>query len=143
MTSIAIIGTGYVGLTSGACFARLGHDVACVDVDADKVARLSAGDVPIVEEGLDALVAEGLGSGRLRFTTDVAEGVADRAVVFLCVPTPHSPDGSVDLSYVEAAASSLGPLLTPGAVVVNKSTVPVGTTRVVKRLLDRDDVTVA
>lgn len=143
MTSIAIIGTGYVGLTSGACFARLGHDVACVDVDADKVARLSAGDVPIVEEGLDALVAEGLGSGRLRFTTDVAEGVADRAVVFLCVPTPHSPDGSVDLSYVEAAASSLGPLLTPGAVVVNKSTVPVGTTRVVERLLDRDDVTVA
>jgi len=143
MTSIAIIGTGYVGLTTGACLAHLGHDVACVDVDDDKVAGLSAGRVPILEEGLEALVDEGLRTGRLRFTTDVAGAVAGRTVVMLCVPTPHAADGSVDLGYVESAAATLGPLLDPGAVVVDKSTVPVGTTRLVAGLLGRHDVSVA
>jgi len=143
MATIAIIGTGYVGLTSGACFAHLGHDVVCADVDTDKVARLSAGEVRTVEVGLGDLVAEGRTAGRLRFTDDVAEAVAGREVVVLCVPTPHAPDGSVDLSAVEAAATAIGPALEPGAVVVDKSTVPVGTTHLVAGLLDRDDVTVA
>ena len=143
MATIAIIGTGYVGLTSGACFAHLGHDVVCADVDTDKVARLSAGEVTTVEVGLGDLVAEGRTAGRLRFTDDVAEAVAGREVVVLCVPTPHAPDGSVDLSAVEAAATAIGPALEPGAVVVDKSTVPVGTTHLVAGLLDRDDVTVA
>jgi len=143
MATIAIIGTGYVGLTSGACLAHLGHDVVCADVDTDKVARLSAGEVTTVEAGLGDLVAEGRAAGRLRFTDDVAEAVAGREVVVLCVPTPHTPDGSVDLSAVEAAATAIGPALEPGAVVVDKSTVPVGTTRLVAELLDRDDVTVA
>jgi len=143
MATIAIIGTGYVGLTSGACFAHLGHDVVCADVDTDKVARLSAGEVRTVEAGLDDLVAEGQTAGRLRFTDDVTDAVAGREVVVLCVPTPHAPDGSVDLSAVEAAATAIGPALEPGAVVVDKSTVPVGTTHLVAGLLDRDDVTVA
>jgi len=143
MATIAIIGTGYVGLTSGACFAHLGHDVVCADVDSDKVARLAAGEVRTVEVGLGDLVAEGRTAGRLRFTDDVAEAVAGREVVVLCVPTPHAPDGSVDLSAVEAAATAIGPALEPGAVVVDKSTVPVGTTHLVAGLLDRDDVTVA
>ena len=143
MATIAIIGTGYVGLTSGACLAHLGHDVVCADVDTDKVARLSAGEVRTVEVGLGDLVAEGRTTGRLRFTDDVAEAVAGREVVVLCVPTPHAPDGSVDLSAVEAAATAIGPALEPGAVVVDKSTVPVGTTHLVAGLLDRDDVTVA
>jgi len=143
MATIAIIGTGYVGLTSGACFAHLGHDVVCADVDTDKVARLSAGEVRTVEVGLGDLVAEGRTAGRLRFTDDVADAVAGREVVVLCVPTPHAPDGSVDLSAVEAAATAIGPALESGAVVVNKSTVPVGTTHLVAGLLDRDDVTVA
>ena len=143
MATIAIIGTGYVGLTSGACFAHLGHDVVCADVDTDKVARLSAGEVRTVEVGLGDLVVEGRTAGRLRFTDDVADAVAGREVVVLCVPTPHAPDGSVDLSAVEAAATAIGPALEPGAVVVDKSTVPVGTTHLVAGLLDRDDVTVA
>jgi len=143
MATIAIIGTGYVGLTSGACFAHLGHDVVCADVDTDKVARLSAGEVRTVEAGLDDLVAEGRAAGRLRFTDDVADAVTGREIVVLCVPTPHAPDGSVDLSAVEAAATAIGPALEPGAVVVDKSTVPVGTTHLVAGLLDRDDVTVA
>ena len=143
MATIAIIGTGYVGLTSGACFAHLGHDVVCADVDADKVAQLSAGEVRTVEAGLGDLVAEGQAAGRLRFTDDVADAVAGREVVILCVPTPHAPDGSVDLSAVETAATAIGPALEPGAVVVDKSTVPVGTTHLVAGLLDRDDVSVA
>ena len=143
MARLAIIGTGYVGLTTGACLAHLGHDVVCADVDVEKVDRLADGEVPIVEAGLSDLVAEGLSADRLRFTADVAGSVADRQVVFLCVPTPHAPDGSVDLSYVEAAAASIGASLAPGAVVVNKSTVPVGTTAVVSGIIGRDDVAVA
>ena len=143
MARLAIIGTGYVGLTTGACLAHLGHDVVCADVDVEKVDRLVDGEVPIVEAGLSDLVAEGLSADRLRFTADVAGSVADRQVVFLCVPTPHAPDGSVDLSYVEAAAASIGASLAPGAVVVNKSTVPVGTTAVVSGIIGRDDVAVA
>jgi UDPglucose 6-dehydrogenase len=142
MARIAIIGTGYVGLSSGACFAHLKHSVTCVDVVQEKIDLLNEGILPIVETGLDDLVAEGVNAGRLRFTTDVASAVEDADVIFLCVPTPEGADGSADLSYIQAAAKTLSPLLRSGAVVVNKSTVPVGSTKVVERELKRPDISV-
>ncbi|MFM8857205.1 MAG: UDP-glucose dehydrogenase family protein [Actinomycetota bacterium] len=142
MTNIAVIGTGYVGLSSGACFARLGHVVTCVDVVEEKVAKLRAGILPIVETGLEELVTEGVSAGRLSFTTDVASAVVDAEVVFLCVPTPEGEDGNADLSYIQTAARTISPLLQTGAIVVNKSTVPVGSTKVVERELKRPDVSV-
>jgi UDPglucose 6-dehydrogenase len=142
MSRIAIVGTGYVGLTTGACFAHLGHEVVCADVDADKVAQLSRGEIPIVELGLDKLVEEGLRSGRLRFVLGAANAVRDCDIAFLCVPTPQGEDGSADLSYIEAAAREISEQLPFESVVVNKSTVPVGSTRVVERVLDRPDVKV-
>ena len=140
MLKVAIIGTGYVGLSTGACIASLGHDVTCVDVDSLKVEQLSAGRVPIVESGLDELVAAGLGNGNLTFTTDLSAAVESADAVFLCLPTPQGDDGSADLSYVRGAVRDLAPMLRSGAVVVNKSTVPVGTAVMVRRLLGRDDV---
>jgi UDP-glucose 6-dehydrogenase len=142
MSKIAVIGTGYVGLTTGACFAHVGHDVVCADIDADKVARLSRGEVPILEAGLDNLVREGIDGGRLSFVVGAAKAVADCEFAFLCVPTPQGEDGSADLSYIEAAAREIGPVLPSEAIVVNKSTVPVGSTRVVERALQRSDVAV-
>lgn len=140
--NIAVIGTGYVGLSSGACFARLGHKVTCVDVDQSKIDRLNDGILPIVETGLEELVREGVEAGRLFFTVDVAAATIDASIVFLCVPTPEGEDGSADLSYIQAAARTLSPLLPQGAVVVNKSTVPVGSTKVVERELKRPDIAV-
>jgi UDPglucose 6-dehydrogenase len=137
-----VIGTGYVGLTTGACFAHLGHHVICADVDLAKVERLRAGEIPIVEAGLDDVVADAVAAGRLEFVHGSTAAVADADVVFLCVPTPQGEDGSADLSYIEAAAAEIAPSLRPGAVVVNKSTVPVGSTKVVERVLQRDDVAV-
>lgn len=142
MARLAIIGTGYVGLTTGVCLAHLGHDVVCADTDADKVARLSRGEVPIVEHGLDELLAKGLRNGNLRFVVGAANAVVDAEVVFLCVPTPQSADGSADLSYVETACVEIAQALTYEAIVVNKSTVPVGSARVVERVLRRPDVRV-
>jgi len=142
MAKIAVIGTGYVGLSSGACFAHLGHKVSCVDVIQSKIDNLNQGILPIVETGLSDLVAEGVGAGLLTFTTDVASAVTDADVVFLCVPTPEGEDGSADLSYIQTAARTLSSLLPSGAVVVNKSTVPVGSTKVVERELKRPDIAV-
>ena len=142
MARLAIIGAGYVGLTTGACLAHLGHDVVCADVDAEKVARLSNGDVNIVEDRLPQLVREGLDDDRLRFVVGAANAAADCEVVFLCVPTPQNPDGTADLSFIEGASRELAPVLAFEAIVVNKSTVPVGSTRVVERVLERPDVTV-
>lgn len=142
MSKIAVIGTGYVGLTTGACFAHIGHEVVCADVDEEKVARLRRGEIPILEAGLDNLVREGLQDGRLRFVLGAAEAVKDCDFAYLCVPTPQSPDGSADLSYIEDAAREIGPLLPSEAIVVNKSTVPVGSTRVVERALGRSDIAV-
>jgi UDPglucose 6-dehydrogenase len=142
MSKVAVIGTGYVGLTSGACFARLGHSVVCVDIDESKIERLNTGMMPIVETGIEDLVREGVDAGALRFTTDIASAVKDADVVFLCVPTPEGEDGSADLTYVQSAARTLSPLLKSGAVVVNKSTVPVGSTRVVELELKRSDIPV-
>ena len=142
MAQIAVIGAGYVGLTTAACFSTLGHDVVCADIDEARVARLVQGEIPIVEAGLEAIVREGMDGGRLSFVvgSDVAARTAEFA--YLCVPTPQGDDGSADLSYIEAAARQIGPVLPPEAVVVNKSTVPVGSTRVVERVLGRDDVVV-
>jgi UDPglucose 6-dehydrogenase len=142
MSKIAVIGTGYVGLTTGACFAHLGHDVICADIDAEKVASLQRGEIPILEAGLDNLVREGLQDGRLQFVLGAVNAVEDCEFAYLCVPTPQGSDGSADLSYIEDAAREIGPVLPSEAVVVNKSTVPVGSTRVVERALGRADVAV-
>ena len=140
MAEIAVVGTGYVGLTSGACFSHLGHNVVCIDNVASKVAALRQAQMPFVETGLEELVRQGISAGRLAFTTDTQDGVQSADFVFLCLPTPDLPNGSVDMSFVDLVASQIGGWLRPGAVVVNKSTVPVGTTRHVSRLLGRDDV---
>jgi len=141
MTSrIAVVGTGYVGLTTGSCLAHLGHQVTCIDNNQAKIDQIEAGVMPIAEDGLEQIVAEGRGSGRLRFTTDVAGGVDGAEFVLLCVPTPQASDGSADLSFIEAAARTIGPHLAPDTVIINKSTVPVGSTDVVADALGRDDV---
>ncbi|MFN4202539.1 MAG: UDP-glucose dehydrogenase family protein [Tabrizicola sp.] len=127
---IAMIGTGYVGLVSGACFSDFGHEVICVDRDAGKIDRLNRSEVPIFEPGLEALIAKNAGAGRLSFTTDLAAAVDGAEAVFIAVGTPtRRGDGHADLSYVMAAAAEIGRALTGYAVVVTKSTVPVGTNR--------------
>jgi UDPglucose 6-dehydrogenase len=138
-SQICIVGSGYVGLTTAACFAHLGHQVVCTDIDADRVARLSGGECPILEQGLENLLSEGLSGGRLRFEVGNA-AAAEAEFIYLCVPTPQGDDGSADLSYIEAAARDIGPILQPDTVVINKSTVPVGSTLVVERALGRSDV---
>jgi len=129
---ITIIGSGYVGLVSGACFADLGNDVVCVDVDEKKIAQLRGGTIPIYEPGLQQLVSHNVAAGRLRFTTDVDESVTHGAVQFIAVGTPSDQDGSADMRYVIAAARSIGRSMPEYRVVVNKSTVPVGTSERVR-----------
>ncbi|MGZ7036090.1 MAG: UDP-glucose dehydrogenase family protein [Ilumatobacteraceae bacterium] len=142
MTKIAVIGTGYVGLTTGACFAHMGHQVVCADIDPVKVESLRNGVITIVELGLQELVDEGLAGGRLSFVLGAASAAKDCEVAFLCVPTPQGEDGSADLSYIETAAREIGPVLPYEAVVVNKSTVPVGSAKSVERVMGRADVKV-
>ncbi|WP_370618052.1 UDP-glucose dehydrogenase family protein [Mumia sp. Pv 4-285] len=137
---VCVIGTGYVGLTAGACLAYLGHRVTCADASADRVAALRRGTIPIYEAGLDELVEAGASSGRLSFVTSNLDAVHDADVVFLCLPTPQDADGSADLSRVLAVAAEIGASLKEGAVVVNKSTVPVGTAARVAEALGRPDV---
>ena len=132
---IAVIGSGYVGLVTGACFAEFGVDVTCVDVDEEKISRLARGIMPIYEPGLDQLVAKNSQAGRLRFTTNVAEAVEQALVIFLAVGTPPLPDGSPDLSFVDAAASSIAEHMQDYKVVVTKSTVPIGTGERIRRLI--------
>jgi len=133
---IVMIGTGYVGLVSGACFADFGHHVACIDKDAAKVEALLAGRIPIFEPGLDELVASNVTAGRLQFTLEGAEAVSEADAVFIAVGTPsRRGDGHADLSYVYAAAKEMAGHLRPGAVVVTKSTVPVGTGDEVERII--------
>jgi UDPglucose 6-dehydrogenase len=144
---IAVIGSGYVGLTTGACLASLGHHVVCADIDADKVARLRSGDISIMEPGLTELVAEGLAAGRLEFVLGAREAVSRPdappvEVLFLCVPTPMGEGGAADLSAVRAVAGEVRHLLPAGCVVVTKSTVPVGTAEATRKLLNRRDVAV-
>jgi UDPglucose 6-dehydrogenase len=135
---ITIVGSGYVGLVSGACFADLGNDVLCLDVDAAKVKLLNGGGVPIYEPGLEALIRRNFEAGRLRFTTDVAESVAHGLLQFIAVGTPPDQDGSADLRYVLAAARSIGRHLDEYRVVVNKSTVPVGTAERVRAVIEEE-----
>ncbi len=139
---VAIIGTGYVGLTTGAALASLGHRVVCADIDAVRIAGLRQGHIPIVEEGLEKLVRVGSAAGHLTFEIDSKAAVSTADAVFLCVPTPSAPDGSSDLSYIKAASAEIREALRPGAVVITKSTVPVGSAKVVRDALRRDDVSV-
>ena len=133
---IAMIGTGYVGLVSGVCFSDFGHDVVCVDKNSDKIAMLERGEVPIYEPGLDALMARNVAAGRLSFTTDLAAAVDGADAVFIAVGTPtRRGDGHADLTYVMAAAEDVARALTGYAVIVTKSTVPVGTNRQVREVV--------
>lgn len=124
---ITVVGTGYVGLVTGTCFAETGNDVTCVDIDINKVNKLSAGQITIYEPGLEKLFERNLKEGRLHFTTNLAEGIHDAQVIFLALPTPPGEDGSADLSYILRVADQLGNLLEDYKVIVDKSTVPVGT----------------
>lgn len=137
-----MIGAGYVGLTTGASLAHLGHHVVVVDVNERRIEDLRAGRMPILEEGLEEMVAEGVGAGRLSFTTDTPSAVAGAEFVFLCVPTPRSADGSAELRYVREAAEQIGPHLRADAVVVTKSTVPVGSAAAVSMSLGRPEIAV-
>ncbi|SHF88086.1 UDP-glucose dehydrogenase family protein [Streptoalloteichus hindustanus] len=139
---IAVVGTGYVGLTTGACLASLGHDVTCADVDEAKVERLRHGRTDILEPGLADLLAGGLAAGRLRFLVDLAEAAGEAEAVFLCLPTPRGPAGAADLGVVESVVHELRRVVRPGAVLVCKSTVPVGTAARLTALVARDDVAV-
>ena len=123
----AVVGTGYVGLVTGTCFAETGVDVVCVDIDEEKVNKMKAGIVPIYEPHLDAIFERNIKQGRLKFTTELKSAIEGASVVFLALPTPPGEDGSADLSYILGVAEKLGPMLTDYKVIVNKSTVPVGT----------------
>ncbi|MCY4517271.1 MAG: UDP-glucose/GDP-mannose dehydrogenase family protein [Acidimicrobiaceae bacterium] len=140
---ILVVGAGYVGLTTAACFAHLGHDVICADIDRAKVASLSAGVVPIREAELDRLVAEGIAERRLRFVISAETVAATCDFAFICVPTPLRDDGETELSYLLAALDSVASRLQPGSVVVTKSTVPVGTAPKIAAALGRTDVALA
>lgn len=135
---IAIVGTGYVGLVSGACFAEVGADVTCVDIDAAKIERLEKGLIPIYEPGLDDLVKRNVSAGRLHFTTDLATCIDQVEVVFCAVGTPAGTDGMADLSYVEAVARRFGQLVNHYCIFVTKSTVPVGTSHMVRRAIEEE-----
>lgn len=124
---LTIIGTGYVGLVTGACFAEVGHHVICVDNNAEKVKTLQAGGIPIYEPGLEEMVKKHVAAGRLRFTASTKEGVEQSDIIFIAVPTPPQPDGSVDLSYIETVAREIASSITSYKIVVDKSTVPVKT----------------
>ncbi len=124
---IAVIGTGYVGLVTGTCLAETGNDVICVDIDAAKVDKMIAGQVPIYEPGLDVLFHRNISDGRLSFTTDLSKAVANSQIIFMALPTPPGGDGAADLSYILGAAKDIAQLVTEYKVIVNKSTVPVGT----------------
>src|SRR4051812_27539525 len=129
---LAVIGTGYVGLVTGTCFAETGNYVCCVDIDKNKVEKLSRGEMTIFEPGLDKLFARNLKEERLEFTTDLIEGIKNAEAIFLALPTPEGEDGSADLSYVLGVAKELGKILKDYKVIVDKSTVPVGTAEKVR-----------
>jgi len=139
---IAVIGAGYVGLPTAATLAHFGHKVVLAEREPKRLAALRSGRMPIVEVGLDELVAESVQTHRLSFTDSAIEAVKGAEFVFLCVPTPQGEDGSADLSYVEAAAKEIGAHLAQNAIVINKSTVPIGSARMVERVIGRPDISV-
>src|SRR5579862_538332 len=132
---IAVVGTGYVGLVTGTCFAETGNDVICIDINKEKVENLRKGVMPIYEPDLDVLFDRNSKEGRLKFTTSLEEGIENAKIIFLALPTPPGEDGSADLKYVLEVAEKLGGLLKHYTVVVNKSTVPVGTADKVSSLI--------
>ncbi len=138
---LAVIGTGYVGLVSGTCFADTGNDVTCVDIDEEKVEKMKQGEIPIYEPGLEALFDRNRREGRLHFTTNLEEAVHDAEIIFMCLPTPPGGDGEADLSAVLNVAEQLGDMIDEHKIIVNKSTVPVGTVdRVSKKIESQTDV---
>lgn len=128
---IAVVGTGYVGLVTGTCLSETGNTVTCIDINEEKVKNLQAGIIPIYEPGLDVLFHRNIAQGRLKFTTHLAEGIADAKIIFLALPTPPDEDGSADLKYVLGVAEDLGKLIKEYVIIVDKSTVPVGTAEMV------------
>jgi UDPglucose 6-dehydrogenase len=140
VSRISVVGTGYVGLTTGVCFAHQGHTVSCIDVDHDKVARLNAGEVPIYEPGLTEILQQSVAAGRLAFTTNFQDGLRGAEYVFIAVGTPMSADGdAADMHYVYEAAASIAHALSGPAVVVNKSTSPIGTGDSIRRVLEENN----
>ena len=135
---IAVVGTGYVGLVTGTCFAETGNKVTCVDIDASKVERLAGGEITIYEPGLEKLFLRNLGEGRLQFTTNLAEGIEGASIIFLALPTPPGADGHADLKYILKVADDLGYLLKGYTVIVDKSTVPVGTAAKVRAAIAKN-----
>ena len=135
---VTVIGTGYVGLVVGSCLAEAGNYVTCADIDEEKIARLNSGEVPIYEPGLDRLISHNLAEGRLRFTTDPAEGIRKADAIFVAVGTPPGEDGSANLDFVREAARTIGDHLKPHAVIIMKSTVPVGTSEKVRRWVEEE-----
>jgi len=138
MKQIAVIGTGYVGLVTGTCFAEMGNQVICIDNNAQKVAKMQAGEIPIYEPELDVLFERNIKAGRLSFTTNLAEGIAAAEIIFLALPTPPGADGAADLSFVLGVAEELGKLITDYKVIVDKSTVPVGTAEKVQAAIAKN-----
>ncbi len=136
--NIAVVGTGYVGLVTGTCFAEMGNHVTCVDIDTNKVDRMRNGIIPIYEPHLDVLFERNIKQGRLQFTTNLEEAIADASIIFLALPTPPGEDGSADLSYVLGVAHNLGRLIKDYKIIINKSTVPVGTAEKVREAISKN-----
>ncbi|MDP5076123.1 MAG: nucleotide sugar dehydrogenase, partial [Flavobacteriales bacterium] len=132
---IAVVGTGYVGFVTGTCFAETGNNVVCIDINEEKVAQMKSGVIPIYEPHLDVLFERNIREGRLTFSTDLASSIADAQIIFLALPTPPGEDGSADLSYVLGVAKQLGHLLSDYKIIVDKSTVPVGTAELVNNAI--------
>ena len=140
MADIAVIGAGYVGLTTGTCLAHLGHDVTIADVDEEKVQKLAGGEIPIFEPGLSELLSEGIENGNLKFVVGAVNASQNAAFHFLCLPTPPNPDGSTNMEYLSSAIEEIKEILPTNSVIVNKSTVPVGTASQLKKQIQRTDV---
>jgi len=138
MTKIAVVGTGYVGLVTGTCFAETGNQVICIDIDADKVEKMKNGIIPIYEPNLDTIFERNISAKRLSFTTSLEDGIKDAEIIFLALPTPPGEDGSADLSYILDVAEQLGKLITDYKVIVDKSTVPVGTAEKVHAVIAKN-----
>ena len=139
MSEIVVIGAGYEGLTSSVCLAHLGHNVTCVDIDSNKVDLLNRGEVPIYEARLPELLQEGQGKESLRFTTELEAAVSASEFIFLCLPTPQGPDGNADVSAVVSVMNQICPTLAPGSIIINKSTVPIGTSAQLIQAIGRTD----
>ena len=140
--NIAVIGTGYVGLVTGTCFAETGNNILCVDIDKNKIEKMQKGIVPIFEPGLDLLFERNIKDGRLKFTTELREAIRKSTIIFLCLPTPQDEDGSADLKYVLGVADDLGKIFNEEPnigykIIVDKSTVPVGTSDKVKQAIKK------